>query len=172
MNIFNLRAVGEHLKLVISNYYNNYLNKIATHSRIYKELYNRVQLNEELSQSVDEFRYILNNSRTTKAIKLLYETISPSILEKFDYDVVRQSEKEDLLVVSSENEKFKVLQVLKMVGTGQVVTIDEFLQNLKQYPINTRPYIFSSVWIKDQTRLINLLYKIENYSARYKLWFT
>jgi hypothetical protein len=54
-------------------------------------------------------------------------------------------------------------------GAGEVLTIDEILERFYELPAQCSIYIFSSVWVKEQTKLVNLLYKINSDKEKYSL---
>lgn len=170
MKIFNLKVVGHKITVPFIKLFNIVLNKIAINSNLYKALYNEVELNKNTYEKIKEFREIVTNSSTAQLLTDLYKTISPGVLEKFDYKIINSSEYNDIIVVSSQIEKQKVIQSMSISsGAGQVFTIEEVLAKFYDLPIDCKIYIFSSVWIKEQTKLINLLYKINTDIERYKI---
>ena len=91
-------------------------------------------------------------------------------MEKYDYQVARLTEPHDIIVVSSEIEKNKVKEEMKSSsGAGEVYTIDEINNRFYHLPIHIGIYIFSSVWIKEGSKLVNFLYKLNSVAERYKL---
>lgn len=170
MKRLNLRAVGDKIRALIIKLYNTSLNKIAIHSVLYKELYNRFELDIKTHERLYDFKEIISGNGTTKLLTNLYKTISPGVMEKFDYQVVRLSEPYDIIVVSSEIEKQKALEAMRISsGAGEVYTIDEINERFYDLPANVAIYVFSSVWVKEGTKLVNLLYKINTDTERYKI---
>lgn len=170
MKFLNLKAVGDKIITFIINCYNLCFDKIAIHSRIYKELYNRFKIDIKTHNQLEEFKEIIKHSQTTQLLTNLYRTISPSIMEKYDYQVARLTEPHDIIVVSSEIEKDRVKEEMRLSsGAGEVYTIDEINSRFYHLPIHIGIYIFSSVWIKEGSKLVNLLYKINSVAERYKL---
>ena len=170
MKKLNLRAVGEKITAPFYKLYNVALNKIAIHSELYKSLYNRFELDIELHKRIFEFVKIIETNKTTELLTNLYKTISPGVLEKFDYQVIRLSEPYDILIVSSDIEKQRVKNAMSIsAGAGEVLTIDEVLERFYELPAQCSIYIFSSVWVKEQTKLVNLLYKINSDKEKYSL---
>lgn len=170
MKMLNLKTVGNKLIAPFYKLYNIALNKVAIHSRIYKDLHNRFELDIELHDRIFEFVKIIETVKSIELITGLYQHTSPGVLRKFDHQVIRSSEPTDVIVVSSEIEKQEVLEIMKSTsGAGNVHTIDEFVTLLDKIPVHCSIYIFSSVWIKDQTKLVNLLYKINSNKEKYSL---
>lgn len=166
--MFNLRAVGDKIRAVITNNYNNCLDKIAIHSRAYKKLYNTFSSDIELHNGLRDFKQTLEDSQTVKLLTSVYNESSLNIFTQHDYKVARLSEPYTILVVSSQIEKQAVLQDMSSsAGAGTVLTIEEILS--RQLPVQCDIYIFSSVWIREQTKLVNLLYKINSNKEKYSL---
>lgn len=170
MKELNLKAVGEQITAPFIKLYETTLNRIAVHSTIYKELYNRFELDIDLHHRLVDFKDLIESSKSATLITNMYKTISPGVMEKFDYQIVRLSEPFDIIVVSSEIEKYKVEEAMRISsGAGAVYTIDEINQRFYDLPVQAAIYVFSSVWIKDMTKLVNLLYKIESDKEKYLL---
>lgn len=163
-----LKIVTEKIANFFIRIYETILDKIAIHSRIYKSLYNRFELDIESHERLKEFVDMIEDSKATNLLTSLYRSHSIGWSEKYDYQVARLSEPTDLMIVSSEIEKEKVKETMKISsGAGEIFTIEEILD--KDIPAHVGVYIFSSVWIKDQTKLVNLLYKINSNKEKYLL---
>lgn len=173
MKIFNLKALGNKIKNNISNRFELLLNKIAIKSKAYKTLYNKYNSFIITNKYTDRIDSVLQYTKIGQLIRFLLRDLPGSIgtLNGFDISVIRMSEPNDLLIVSDEFEKFRVLEEMKYFsGTGKVFTIEELTK--KDQKINIplgKVYVFSSVWLKDLITLENLVYIIENEKENTKL---
>lgn len=166
MKFFNLKALGNKIKANISNKYDSILNKIAIKSKAYKNLYNEYNSFIITNKYLPNIDQTINDTRIGKLVRLVFQKIPGMMgsLNSFDNLIVRLTEPNDIIIVSNDLEKNKVLEEMKYFsGSGQVFTVED-LENLKTQiiaPIG-QVYIFSSIWLKDLITIENLVYIIEN----------
>ena len=173
MNIFNLKALGDKIRAIFNNKYNLLLDKIAIKSKVYKQLYNdynSILITHKYLSTIDT---TINCTQIGKLIKFLIHELPGSIstLNGFDTSIVRMSEPNDILIVSDDLEKFRVMEEMKhFSGSGQVFTLKDLMEpNQKiNIPIG-KVYVFSSIWLKDLITIGNLVYIIENEKEVVKL---
>lgn len=171
--MFNLKALGNKIKDNISNKFEILLNKIAIKSKAYKTLYNEYNSFIITNKYTDRIDSVLQCTKIGQLIRFLLRDLPGSIgtLSGFDISVIRMSEPNDLLIVSDDFEKFRVLEEMKhFSGTGQVFTVEELTKKNQKINIPLgKVYVFSSVWLKDLVNLENLVYIIENEKESTKL---
>lgn len=173
MELFNLKAIGNKIKTIFNNKYNQILNKIAIKSGIYKQLYNDYNSFLITHKHLSIIDTTINCTQIGKLVKLLIHELPGSIstLNGFDTSIVRMSEPNDILIVSDDFEKFRVKEEMKYFsGSGQVFTLNDLMKPDQKInvPIG-KVYVFSSIWLKDLITIGNLVYIIENEKGAIKL---
>jgi fluoride ion exporter CrcB/FEX len=173
MNIFNLKALGDKIRAVFNNKYNLLLNKIATKSKAYKQLYNDYNSILITNKYLGYIDATVHSTKTGRLIRFLVRGLpgSLSTLSGFDVSIIRMSEPNDILIVADDFEKFRVLEEMKhFSGSGQVFTLEELMKPDQKInvPIG-KVYVFSSIWLKDLITLENMIYIIENEKEVVKL---
>ena len=166
MKIFNLKALGNKIRAIITNKYDLLLNRIAIKSKAYKQLYNEYNsfiITNKYLISIDR---TINNTKIGKLVKLIFRDVPGMMgnLNSFDTQIIRLTEPNDILIVSDDLEKHRILEEMKYFsGSAQVFTVED-LQNPKTQIITPlgKVYIFSSIWLKDLITIENLVYIIEN----------
>ena len=165
MNFFNLKAVGDKIAAPFIKKYDSILNKIAIKSKAYKQLYNEYNYFLIVHRHIKEIVNTINTASIRKLLRLLFKNMPGCIgaLNSFDTDIIRMTEPNDVLIVSDDLEKHKVLEEMKhFSGSGQVFTIEDLMKPTQKInsPIG-RVYVFSSIWLKDIVTIDNLVYIIE-----------
>ena len=142
------------------------INKIAIKSKAYKNLYNEYNSFLITNKRIVDIDKTIHSTKIGKLIRLIFQKVPGlmSNLDSFDINIIRSTEPNDILIVSDNLEKHRVLEEMKhFSGSAQVFTIED-LEN-PYMPILTplgKVYIFSSIWLKDLITIENLVYIIEN----------
>lgn len=158
--MINLKAVGDKIRAVILSKIDFVIDKIAIHSKAYKLLQNEVNNIKDSDKALVEFNYLMKHSKMLRLVPDLYRRFSIQMLLRFDEIAVHQTTVNDIIIAENETEKVAIQKEMNQFsGIGRVHTIDEFLtlplEKLKPDGI----YITSSVYVKEYTQLVNLLYK-------------
>ena len=173
MKLFNLKAIGNKIRTIFNNKYNQILNKIAIKSGIYKQLYNDYNSFLIIHKYLNTIDTTISGTQIGQLIDFLIQKLPGSIstLNSFDISMIRMSEPNDIIIVFDDFEKSKVIEEMKhFSSSGKVFTVKELIKSNQK--INTpigKVYVFSSIWLKDLITIRNLVYIIENEKGAIKL---
>ena len=148
--------------------YYRIINKLATFSPLYKQLYNRVEYNKLVYENLENIIDTIKDLPSLKILTTLIKHERLSTVNLKEFEIYKYSQKGDILLYNPNNTLEEVVKKYNK-PEGKFVLIEDLEKCLNQEISKDMVFIPCNIWMKDLLKVNNLLYTILKEKGRFEL---